>query len=137
MSERTRADLGLGPRSRTETVHDFPRDEDSCVRLTVVEEQRPRTRSDCADVPRPCPWVGCRHNLYLDAKPGGSIQYNFPDLDPDEMVPEFSCALDVADLGGLTLEELGNKMNLTRERIRQIEMQAVARLRFVMPKEDD
>lgn len=29
-------------------------------------EQRPRTRGDCKDGPRPCPWVSCRHHLLLE-----------------------------------------------------------------------
>jgi DNA-directed RNA polymerase sigma subunit (sigma70/sigma32) len=40
----------------------------------------------------------------------------------------FSCALDVADLGGTAIELVSELMNVTRERIRQIEMQALARL---------
>jgi hypothetical protein len=27
---------------------------------------RPRTRADCLDEARPCPWVGCRHHLAFD-----------------------------------------------------------------------
>jgi len=39
-----------------------------------------------------------------------------------------SCALDLAEEGGLTLEDVGAVMNLTRERIRQIEMSGLAKL---------
>src|SRR5688572_33201287 len=39
-----------------------------------------------------------------------------------------SCALDVADLGGTTLQDVGAIMNLTRERIRQVEVKALAKL---------
>lgn len=38
----------------------------------VLEIQRPLTRADCVDGPRPCPWVGCRHHLLIEvahAKP--------------------------------------------------------------------
>jgi hypothetical protein len=35
-----------------------------------------------------------------------------------------SCTLDIAERGGLTLEEVGDIMGLTRERIRQIEQRA-------------
>jgi DNA-directed RNA polymerase sigma subunit (sigma70/sigma32) len=43
-------------------------------------------------------------------------------------LPE-SCALDIADRGGITLEEVGEIMNLTRERIRQLETRGLAKLK--------
>lgn len=39
-----------------------------------------------------------------------------------------TCALDVADRGGTTLEDVGAIMNLTRERIRQVEVKGLAKL---------
>jgi Sigma-70, region 4 len=87
---------------------------------------RPKTRGDCADGPRPCPWVRCRYHLYVDVDPKtGAMTMNFPGVDLDEL-PE-TCALDVADRGGAILEEIGTAFNLTRERIRQIEMHALKR----------
>lgn len=57
---------------------------------------RPVVRGECGDVPRPCPFVSCRHHLYLEVNPEtGSITLNFPGLDPWEMAS--SCSLDVAD----------------------------------------
>src|SRR5262249_28750008 len=47
-----------------------------------VDEPRPRTRAECAEGQRPCPWVSCKHHLYLDVNPEtGSIKLNFPDLE--------------------------------------------------------
>jgi hypothetical protein len=70
---------------------------------------------------RPCVFVGCERTLYLDVNPDtGSIKFNFPVLEPDEM--RESCAEDLADRGGMALEEVGRAYNLTRERIRQIEV---------------
>ena len=88
--------------------------------------RRPRTRAECVDGVRPCPWVSCRHHMYLDVRPDGGIRLNFPDLAFDE-IPK-TCALDLADLGGLTLEEVGTSMNITRERVRQVEAAAMGRL---------
>ena len=104
------------------------------VSLRVVSDAdldytRPRTRADCADVPRPCPFVGCRHNLYLDYATENGVRVNFPDREPHEMPPEGSCALDVADQGGITLNAAGEYVNLTRERIRQVEREALEKLR--------
>lgn len=90
--------------------------------------ERPRSRADCADGPRPCPFVSCKYHLYLDVKDETqSIKINFPHLEVWEM--EESCALDVAEKGGLTLEEVGRIMNLTRERIRQVEAVGLEKLK--------
>jgi hypothetical protein len=76
---------------------------------------------------RPCPFVSCRYHLYIDVHPvRGSIKINFPDLEVWEMTD--TCALDIADRGGITLEEVGEIMNLTRERIRQVEVKALAKM---------
>jgi hypothetical protein len=92
-----------------------------------VPVERPKTRGDCAQVQRPCPFVSCTHHLYLDVfERTGAIKLNFPDLEVWEMAD--SCALDVADRNGTTLEEAGALMNLTRERIRQLEVKALAKL---------
>lgn len=93
-----------------------------------VAEWRPATRGDCAAVARPCPHVSCRHHLYLEVNErNGAVKLNFPDRDPDGL-PE-TCSLDVADRGGATLEVLGSILNLTRERLRQLEERALLRLR--------
>ena len=42
-----------------------------------------------------------------------------------------TCALDIADRGGITLEEVGQIMNLTRERVRQLETQGLAKLQDI------
>ncbi len=98
------------------------------LRPTPPVDDRPKTRSECAEQARPCPWVSCKHHLYLDVNPRtGSIKINFPDLEPWEM--QHSCALDVADHGGHTLEEVGDITNLTRERIRQLELRGLVELR--------
>ena len=88
---------------------------------------RPSTRGDCLEMERPCPYVACKYHLYIDVHPvRGSIKINFPDVDVWEM--DETCALDIADRGGITLEEVGVIMNLTRERVRQLETQGLARL---------
>ncbi len=94
----------------------------------VERADRPQTRAECAGEQRPCPWVSCKHHLYLDVNPRtGSIKLNFPDLEPWEL--KQTCALDVADDGGHTLEEVGDITNLTRERIRQLELRGLVELR--------
>ena len=96
--------------------------------LKSIEGMRPKTRAECVNGPRPCLFVSCKHNLYLDVNPEtGSIKLNFPDKEIWEL--EHTCALDVAEKGGITLEEVGAIMNLTRERIRQVETRGLAKLR--------
>ena len=91
---------------------------------------RPVTRGDCMEMERPCPFVACKYHLYIDVHPvRGSIKINFPDAEVWEMTD--TCALDIADRGGITLEEVGQIMNLTRERVRQLETQGLARLQRV------
>jgi hypothetical protein len=94
---------------------------------------RPRQRGDCQSMERPCPFVSCEHHLYLDVNPqSGAIKLNFPHLEVWEMAE--TCALDVADRGGITLEEVGAILNLTRERIRQVEVRGLGKIR---EKSDD
>lgn len=91
--------------------------------------ERPRTRGECREAPRPCPFVSCKHHLYLDVDPrSGSIKLNYPTLEPWDL--EHTCSLDIADRGGTTLDAVGELMNLTRERIRQVEVHALLSLRL-------
>jgi hypothetical protein len=79
--------------------------------------QVPRTRSECRAVERPCPFYSCRYHIWADIKLRAGI------------LPDESCALDVADEGVHTLEEVGQIFGLTRERVRQILAAAIAKLR--------
>lgn len=121
--------------SRKEMARDLRRrrlsgevDPEEAEILATMDQMRPRTRADCVAAARPCLYVSCKHNLYLDVNPEtGSIKLNFPDKDIWEL--EHTCALDVAEKGGITLEEVGEIMNLTRERIRQVETRGLGKLR--------
>jgi hypothetical protein len=116
-------------RARTISVKRMTKRELEIGRLLYPETDydRPRMRADCAEAPRPCPFVSCKHHLFLDVSARtGAIKLNFPDLEVWDM--NETCALDVADRGGTTLEEVGAIMNLTRERIRQVEVKALAKL---------
>src|SRR5580658_9640555 len=116
-------------RARTISVKRMTKRELELGRLLYpeVDVDRPVTRADCANGERPCPFVSCKHHLFLDVSARtGAIKLNFPDLEVWEMTE--TCALDVADRGGTTLEEVGAIMNLTRERIRQVEVKGLAKL---------
>jgi hypothetical protein len=116
-------------RARTISVKRMTKRELEIGRMLYPETDyyKPRTRAECVDGPRPCPYVSCQHHLFLDVSARtGAIKLNFPDLEVWDMTE--SCALDVADRGGTTLEDVGAIMNLTRERIRQVEVKALAKL---------
>src|SRR5580692_7173622 len=116
-------------RARTISVKRMTKRELELGRLLYpeIEVDRPMTRADCVNGERPCPFVSCKHHLFLDVSArSGAIKLNFPDIEVWEMTE--TCALDVADRGGTTLEEVGAIMNLTRERIRQVEVKGLAKL---------
>jgi hypothetical protein len=90
---------------------------------------KPKTRAECKDMERPCPFIGCKYHLYLDInKNNGSIKFNFPDLEFDEL--DQTCALDIIEKGETTLEDIGKHMNLTRERVRQIQDNVIEKLKI-------
>ncbi len=127
--EQRRSRRKRAVRARTISVKRMTKRELEIGRLLYPEDDynKPRVRSACQGGARPCPYVSCKHHLYVDVSPRtGAIKLNFPDLEVWEMGD--SCALDVADRGGTTLEDVGAIMNLTRERIRQVEVKALAKL---------
>lgn len=95
--------------------------------LAELDAARPRTRGECEDGMRPCPFVACRYNLFCDTTDAGSLTFNFPGVEPEDLAE--SCALDVADRGEHTLETVGELLNLTHERIRQLEVRALHALK--------
>jgi hypothetical protein len=116
-------------RARTISVKRMTKRELEIGRLLYPEQdyEKPKSRAECVEGIRPCPFVSCKHHLFLDVSSRtGAIKLNFPDLEVWEM--NETCALDIADRGGTTLEEVGAIMNLTRERIRQVEVKALAKL---------
>jgi hypothetical protein len=123
-------------RARTISVKRMTKRELEIGRMLYPESdyQKPQTRAECAEGARPCPYVSCKHHLFLDVSARtGAIKLNFPDLEVWDM--NESCALDVADRGGTTLEDVGAIMNLTRERIRQVEVKALAKLQALRDME--
>jgi hypothetical protein len=127
--------------SRKEMARDLRRrrllgqvDPEEQALLTELQGNRPRSRADCINSPRPCVFVSCKYNLYLDVNPEtGSIKLNFPDKEIWEI--DYTCALDVSEKGGITLEEVGEIMNLTRERIRQVETRGLEKVRHATEAE--
>lgn len=81
-----------------------PLSEAEVAELALLEEEvqdlrakRPLTRGDCLHGPRPCPWVSCKHHLYLDVDHEGRLRVNTSVTGPWDLGERTSCALDVID----------------------------------------
>lgn len=89
---------------------------------------------------RPCWAAGCPLHLYMCVNPmTGAIKLSHPEVDPERMdeLPD-TCVQDVVERErGATLEQVGTILKLTRERIRQIEMGIVGRIREAIPLDVD
>ncbi len=110
-------------RSRARTI--------SVRRLSKTELKRGQMLYPETDYWKPRNRVSCKYHLYIDVNPEkGSIKMNFPDVEVWEMAE--TCALDIADRGGITLEDVGEIMNLTRERVRQVETTGLAKLQALV-----
>lgn len=94
--------------------------------------QAPRTRGDCSQMPRPCPYVSCRHHLFLDVAHNGTIKFICgEDASTLPHLPD-TCSLDVAARGPITRDEVAERLFVTRERIRQEEEIALEKLRAAL-----
>jgi hypothetical protein len=82
------------------------------------------TGGACRKLPGPCPHTACRFNLTFERRDNRGAK-------PAEIhlpVVRESCALEAAERGGMTLEEVASRFSITRERVRQIELNALAKL---------
>jgi DNA-directed RNA polymerase sigma subunit (sigma70/sigma32) len=122
-------------RARTISIKRLSKRELERGRLANPDEDhdRPATRGDCLQgehSERPCPFVLVQvHHMYLDVsdRTRVAIKLNWPELEVWEL-PE-TCSLDVADRNGITLEDVADVINLTRERVRQLETRGLAKLK--------
>jgi hypothetical protein len=71
------------------------------------------------------------HTLMV-ALPSGRLQFPHGHDDPTLLPENQSCALDVAERGGVTLDEVGQVLGITRERTRQIVDIALVKVRRTM-----
>ena len=113
--------------------------------LPLVVE-RPKTRKDCENGIRPCPWGSCRHHLGIHLrKPmpcaGGSITplshgVSMPlGEDLDSVV--HTCSLDAASEGERTPREVGLLMGISDESVRQATITGLAGVRLALQRYTD
>lgn len=107
-----------------------------------LDRHRPRTRAECRDGVRPCPFVGCKWHLGLDLARNGQDLLLPRDREPWEV--EETCVLDVAERVYANdeeppLAEVGAALGLRKQRVDQIlaevEGRLVTRLRAAGLKE--
>ncbi len=87
-------------------------------RLKVYPDERPKTRGECADMPRPCPFLSCRYHLAHQRV----APHHGSGLDDDEAVDLIvgaseTCTLDIADKDGVEQEEIAAALGVTRQAI--------------------
>ena len=99
---------------------------DAEIRKIELDRMTPETRGDCPNT-RPCPHLACQYHLRYDLNDKGGEVTNHPDVEWYEL--DVTCALDMADSGETTLGTIGSLMGITRERVRQIETNAIEKLR--------
>lgn len=96
---------------------------------------RPRTRAECRNASRPCPWISCRYHLFEEVAPRIlKVKVDeLGDVSNKRLIGvllrmEYTCVLDWAEKGPNTLEQIGKMFGVTRERIRQIQDRGLKRL---------
>jgi hypothetical protein len=115
-------------------------------RLSIYDD-RPRTRGDCIGAERPCPWASCKYHLAVETTAANAIKSPLMSsalfegaLDEEverwtsrvaDRICEMaeSCALDIADRGGITFGDFADIAGLTPGQMRSVLERATVKLR--------
>ena len=84
-------------RRELRTTREARRRDSDVDMLAILDDERPKTRGDCKDAARPCPFVGCRHHLATSVDVYGTLHVHH-DVERLDLAPA-TCSLDVADDG--------------------------------------
>lgn len=101
------------------------------MNVHAVIPDLPRTLRDCPH--GPCHHVACRFHLWTDRvldRDGAVVDLRETTLFGDR---QHTCVLREVARGALTLDAVGKLLDVSRERVRQIEADALARLRDADP----
>ena len=77
---------------------------------------RPKTRGECLNGPRPCPWVSCKYHLGIEV----GVHSVTKVTEHDGWMERDTCALDVADRGEHSYRAISPLMMCTHEGARKI-----------------
>jgi hypothetical protein len=122
--------------------------------MRELDIPRPRTRGECLEEARPCPWVGCRHHLLLELPASGKrdpglvrnlkrtqtgrrlvlkpsaaaeiVRAWIDDAVEDLAAMTSGCSLDEADRGAQARMAVAGHVGLSRESIRVERRAAIA-----------
>lgn len=93
--------------------------------------RKPDTRAGCADVPRPCPFLSCRHHLALEVSPHGNLSAPI-EVWSEGLLRGPSCALDVAEDGEHSRDEIALLLRVSKETVRTEELIAMLHVRAAL-----
>lgn len=88
----------------------------------------PTTRAGCVALPRPCPALNCRHNLFWEQANGIAERGTFEDAIAFIRQERGACVLDLAEKGGRQDFAVAEVMGMRRQRVNQIEFKALKRI---------
>lgn len=109
---------------RLEVIGNKPTSDD----MRELEEARPKTRGDCVDGIRPCPFISCKFNTYIaHITQRGEVKTPFAQ-DVTELTVS-NCALDYS---GATWEEIGEATGVDREAARVTADRAAVKMQRAM-----
>jgi len=78
------------------------------------------TNGACMQLDDPCPQSNCRHHIHNSAKESQIAR---------SALTRTTCSLKLAEKGSLNLEEIGGLLGITRERVRQVELGGLTKLK--------
>ncbi len=108
----------------------------NAIYLHIAEQSRPKTRGDCVNGVRPCPYVTCKYHLahISDYNMASGIRFRFaghPDDAAEKVVKMgWSCSLDFADMVKANdVPEVAEAMGIPYKTIEPAYRSAIRKLR--------
>lgn len=102
-------------------------------KLVVMEQPReglpPGGRDECRTGPRPCPYVRCKHHLWMITAEERRGSGNLNTRSTVEPVTMTTCALDIAERGQeVSTREIAEMLGVSMRRVQQLIKAGIAKL---------